>query len=133
LDSSHCTWSWKRRPKQEFTDWITTINGNPNLNVLNLHARMTQDMEKEPVLRMGTDGTDIRVVKLVQLDSLRDVKWKMKDGLQTDRNRGLIWYTGTGAGVYGNSTRWKLNFSLGQYTILYKQKHPYSLRWLSCN
>jgi hypothetical protein len=72
-------------------------------------------------------------VKLVQLDSLRDVKRKMKNGLQTDRNRGLIWYTGgsktkgTGAGVYGNSTRWKLNFGLGQYTIVF-QAEVYAIK-----
>jgi hypothetical protein len=49
-----------------------------------------------------------------------------KDGIRTDRKGGIIWYTdgsktskGTGAGVYCYGTKWKLSFSLGQYTTVF--------------
>jgi hypothetical protein len=51
-----------------------------------------------------------------------------------NRKGGLIWYTvgsktnkGTGAGVYGYGTRWKLSFSLGQYTTVF-QAEVYAIK-----
>jgi hypothetical protein len=54
-------------------------------------------------------------------------KSEWKDGFQTNRKGGLTWYTdgsktnnGTGAEVYGYGIRWKLSFSLGQYTTVFQ-------------
>jgi hypothetical protein len=59
---------------------------------------------------------------------------EQKDGLRTDRKVGLIWYTGcsktskgTGAGVYGYGTRWKVSFSLEQYTTEF-QAEEYTIK-----
>jgi hypothetical protein len=38
IEILHSICSWKRRPKQEFIDWIAMINGNPNQRVLDMHA-----------------------------------------------------------------------------------------------
>jgi hypothetical protein len=38
LDSFHYTCRWKRSPRQEITDYIGIINGNPNLKVLDMHT-----------------------------------------------------------------------------------------------
>jgi len=41
--------------------------------------------------------------------------------------KGLVWYTdgskmrdGAGAGVYGQSVRWRLSFPLGRYTTIFQ-------------
>jgi hypothetical protein len=46
---------------------------------------------------------------------------------QPDKKGGIIWNTdgskinnGTGAGMYGYGTRWKLTFGLGQYTTVFQ-------------
>jgi hypothetical protein len=38
LQLPHCTCRWKRRPRYEITDYIAMINGNPNLNVLDMRT-----------------------------------------------------------------------------------------------
>jgi hypothetical protein len=59
---------------------------------------------------------------------------KWKEGFQSDRKGGLIWYTdgsktnkGIGAGVYSHDTRRKLSFSLGQYTAVF-QAEVYAIK-----
>jgi hypothetical protein len=34
----HYTCRWKRRPKQEITDYVPMINGNPTLKVLDMYS-----------------------------------------------------------------------------------------------
>jgi hypothetical protein len=34
----HYTRRWKQRPRQEITDYIAVINGNPNPKVLDMHT-----------------------------------------------------------------------------------------------
>jgi hypothetical protein len=38
LDSPHYTCRWKQGPRQEITDYVAIINGNPNLKVLDIHT-----------------------------------------------------------------------------------------------
>jgi hypothetical protein len=90
---------------------------------------MSQDMKKEPILQMGSHKIILRHVydKPFMIRFPDRSEWKQ--GFQPERKRGLIWYTdgsktkkGTGAGVYCHGTRWKLTFSLGQYTIVFHEE-----------
>jgi hypothetical protein len=38
LGLPQCTCRWKQRPRQEITDYVAMINGNPNLKVLDMHS-----------------------------------------------------------------------------------------------
>jgi hypothetical protein len=87
---------------------------------------MTPDMEKEPILQMGTDKMIPRHVYSEPFTVRFPDRSEWKDGFQPDRKGGLIWYTdgskankGTGAGVYGYGTRMKRSFSLGKYTTVF--------------
>jgi hypothetical protein len=79
---------------------------------------MTQDMEKEPILQVGSDKMILKhVYDKPFMNRLHDgSEWK--EGFQPDRKGGLIWYTdgsktnkGTGAGVYCDRSRRKLRFN----------------------
>jgi hypothetical protein len=83
------------------------INGNLNLKVLDMHTCFT--------IRLPNRS-----------------EWK--EGFEPERKGGLIWYTngsktnkGTAAGVYCYGTRWRLSFSLGQYTTVF-QAEVYAIK-----
>jgi hypothetical protein len=76
------------------------------------HAYTTQDMEKEPILQMGSNKMIPRHVydKTFTIRFLDRNEWKK--GFKPDKKRGLSWYTrgfktekGTGAGVYCHGTK----------------------------
>jgi hypothetical protein len=99
LDSPQYTCRWKRRPRQEITDYAAMMNGNSNPKVL--------DMQKEPILQMGSDKMIPRHIydKHFTIRFPDRSEWKV--GFQSNRKGGLIWYTdgsktnkGTGIGVY---------------------------------
>jgi hypothetical protein len=80
------------------------------------HAYMIQDIEKEPILQIGSDKIIPKHVydKPLMIRFPNRSEWK---------ERGLISYTdgsktnkGTGAGVYCDGTRRKHTFSLGTTT-----------------
>jgi hypothetical protein len=91
-------------------------------------------MERELTLWMGTDEVILRNA----YDKTFTVKFpdrcEWKDCLRTNRKGGLIRYIdgsktskGTVAGVYGYGTKWKLSFSLGQYTTVF-QAEVYAIK-----
>jgi hypothetical protein len=101
---------------------------------------MTQDIEKEPILQIGSDKMIRRHVcdKPFMIRFPDRSAWKK--WFQPDRKGGLIWYTdgpppqkkreggeSTGAGVYCHGTRRKLSFSLGQYTTVF-QAEVYAIK-----
>jgi hypothetical protein len=58
----------------------------------------------------------------------------MEEGVSTRQKGAIIWYTngsktrnGTGSGMYCYGTRRKLNFSLGQYTMVF-QTEVYAIK-----
>jgi hypothetical protein len=68
---------------------------------------MFRDMEKEPVLQMGSDKVTPKYVYDKPFTIRISDRSEWKEGFQPDRKGGLIWYTdgsktnkGTGAGVY---------------------------------
>jgi hypothetical protein len=89
-----------------------------------------QVIKKEPILQIRTD---IMIAKHVY-DKTFTVRFRdrsdWKDGFQPDCKGGLIWYAddskknnkGTGAGLYGYGTKWKLIFSLGQRTTAFPEE-----------
>jgi hypothetical protein len=98
------------------------------------HAYMTQNMKREPILQMGSDKMIPRNVYEKPLTIRFPDRSEWKEGFETDRKEGLIWYTdgsktnkGTGAGVYCYGTRLRLSFSLGQYTTVF-QSEVYAIK-----
>jgi ribonuclease HI len=98
------------------------------------HACITQDMKTEPMLQMGFDKMIPRHVYDKPFMIRFPTRSEWKEGFQPDRKGGLIWYTdgaktnkGTGAGMHCYRTRWKLSFSLGQYTTVF-QAEVYAIK-----
>jgi hypothetical protein len=95
---------------------------------------MTQDMENETNLWMGTDKMIPRYV-YGQSSTIRfPYRSDWKDRLNTDWNGGLIWYIlgsktnkGTKDGVYAYGTKRKLSSRLGQYTTVF-QAEVYTIK-----
>jgi hypothetical protein len=88
---------------------------------------MTQDMEKESILQMGSNKMLPRYVCGKPFTIRFPERSEWKKGVQPDSKWGLISYTdgsktrkGTGAGVYCHGKRRKLSFSLGQYTTVFQ-------------
>jgi hypothetical protein len=91
------------------------------------YAYMTQDMKKEPILRMGPYKMIPRNVYDTSFTIRFHDRSDWKEKFQPDRKGGLIWYTdgtktnkGSGAGVNCYGTGQKLSFSLGQYTTVFQ-------------
>jgi hypothetical protein len=57
------------------------------------HTYMTQDMEKEPILQLGSDKMIPRQVYDKPFMFRLPDRSEWKKGFQTDRKGGLIWYT----------------------------------------
>jgi hypothetical protein len=79
-------------------------------------AHMTQDMEKEPILQIGTDKMIPRHMYSKPFMVRFPDRSEWKDGFQPDRKGGLIWYTdgsktnkGTGAGCMDTAQKKKKN------------------------
>jgi hypothetical protein len=90
---------------------------------------MTQDMEKEPILQMGSDKMILRHVYDKPFTIRFPDKSEWKKWFQPDKKGGLIWYTdgsktekGIGAGVYCHGTSRKLSVSLGKYTTVFQRE-----------
>jgi hypothetical protein len=81
-DSRSCICSWKRQPKQESTEGTATINVNPTEGFG--HASVTQDMEEEPILGMGTGKMIPRYVYDKSFIIRFSDRTEWKDGPQTD-------------------------------------------------
>jgi hypothetical protein len=97
-------------------------------------AYMTQDTKKEPILQMGSDEMILRDVYDKPFTIRLPERSEWKGGFEPDRKGVLIWFTDgsktkalTGAGVYCCGTRWKLSFSLGQYTVVF-QAEVYAIK-----
>jgi hypothetical protein len=91
------------------------------------HIYTTQGMKEEPILQMGSDKMNPRHVCDKPFTVRFPDRSEWKDELQPDRKGRLIWYIdgskanyGTGAGVYGYGTKWKLSFSPGKYTTIFQ-------------
>jgi hypothetical protein len=100
------------------------------------YACMARDMEKEPILQMGSD----KIIPIHVYDKPFTIRFpdrsEWKKGFQPDRNGGLIWFTdgsktakGTRAGVCCHGTRRKLSFSLGQHKTVF-QAEVYAIKGL---
>jgi ribonuclease HI len=90
---------------------------------------MTEDMEKEPILQMGSNKMIPRYVYVKPFTIKFPHRSEWKNGFQPDGKGGPIWYTDgsktknkkdTGAGVYWHGARRKLSFSLEQYTTVFQ-------------
>jgi hypothetical protein len=75
---------------------------------------------------MGTDRMISRYVYDKSFIVIFPDRRERRYGVQPDRKGGINWYIdgcktnkGTGAGVYGYGTRWKLSFSLGKYAPVF--------------
>jgi ribonuclease HI len=91
------------------------------------HVHISQDMEKEPIIQMGSEKIFLKYVyeKPFTVRFLDRSEWE--DGFQPDRKCGLIWYTdgsktnkSTRAGVHCYGTGWKLRYGLWRYTRVFQ-------------
>jgi hypothetical protein len=88
---------------------------------------VTQDMEKKPVLQMGSDKIILNHVydKPSRSDFLIEVSLRRgSNPIEKGTNLVYRWFQdkrkGTGAGMYFHLTKKKLSFSLGQYTTVFQ-------------
>jgi hypothetical protein len=95
---------------------------------------MTQDIETEPILQMGTDKMVPRNVYEKAFTIILRNRSEWKKGFKPDKKWGLIWYTngsktnkGTGAGVYCYGTSLICSFSLGRNTTVF-QAEVYAIK-----
>jgi ribonuclease HI len=98
------------------------------------HVYLTQDMESELILQMGSDKMPSKHVYEKPYTIRFPDRSKWNKGFQPDKKWGIVWYTDgsktekrTGTGVYCHKTRKKLSFSLGKYTTVF-QAEVYAIK-----
>lgn len=95
---------------------------------------MSQSIEEEPILQLGTDRMILRHVHDESFTVRFPDRSEWRNRFRPKRKGGPVQYAdgfkineGTGPGMYGYGRRNNLSFNLGQYTIVF-QAEMYAIK-----